>query len=116
VILLKTGDKELVWLRGEVKSPPFSAKSRREAGFLLRLVQQGVLLSMPQSRPMPQIGPRCHELRIRDPEKSVTWRIIYRIDPDAVIIGDIFAKKTPQTPDSVIDACHRRFNLYDAAN
>ena len=30
------GDKELVWLHGEVKTPPFSAEARRIAGFLLR--------------------------------------------------------------------------------
>ncbi len=70
---------------------------------------------MPDSRPMPGIGPRCHELRIRDPGKSVTWRIIYRTDIDAVVIGDVFAKKSQQTPKNVIDVCKRRFRLYDDA-
>jgi len=83
------------------------------AGFLLRLVQGGTALSMPNSRPMPDIGPRCHELRVRDAAKGVTWRIIYRIDDDAVVIGEVFAKKTQKTPQSVIDACKRRFSLYD---
>jgi hypothetical protein len=32
-------DKPLVWLRGEVKSPPFSKDARLEAGFLLRRLQ-----------------------------------------------------------------------------
>jgi phage-related protein len=31
---------------------------------------------MPHSRPMPDIGERCHELRIVDVD--ATWRIIYR--------------------------------------
>jgi hypothetical protein len=29
-------DKPLVWLHGEVKTPPLSAAARVEAGFLLR--------------------------------------------------------------------------------
>jgi hypothetical protein len=56
----------LVWLRGEVKTPPFSAAARLEAGTLLRRLQGGERLSMPHSRPMPSIGSRCHELRIVD--------------------------------------------------
>jgi phage-related protein len=74
------------------------------------------MLSMPESRPMPSIGPRCHELRVRDPGKRLTWRIVYRIDADAIVIGDVFAKKTRATPPEVIDACRRRFRLYDAAS
>jgi phage-related protein len=109
-------DKELVWLHGQVQTPPFSEEARRTAGFLLRLVQKGVLLSMPDSRPMPGIGPRCHELRIRDSHKSLIWRIIYRLDEDAVIIGDVFAKKTQKTPPQVMDACKRRFRLYDSSH
>jgi hypothetical protein len=33
--------KPVVWLHGEVKTPPFSAKARQEAGMLLRLLQKG---------------------------------------------------------------------------
>jgi len=72
-------EKPLAWLRGEIKTPPFSASARIEAGYLLRRVQQGEKLSLPQSRPMPAIGPRCHELRVRD--RDHTWRIVYRVDP-----------------------------------
>jgi phage-related protein len=60
---------------------------------------------------MPSIGPHCHELRI--PDRDQTWRIIYRIDPDAIIIVDVFSKKTPQTPVSVIESCQRRLKAYD---
>ncbi len=105
-------DKPLVWLAGEVKTPPFSAKARLEAGVLLRRLQRGELLSLPHSRPMPSIGRRCHELRI--PDERVTWRVVYRLDEDAVVIGEVFAKKTAQTPESVIDSCQRRFRRYDA--
>lgn len=104
-------DKALVWLKGEVKTPPFSSKARAEAGYLLRRLQQGESLSMPQSRPMPSIGSRCHELRINDANK--TWRIIYRIDEDAIIIVEVFAKKTNKTPEEVITRSQQRLKRYD---
>jgi len=106
-------DKPLVWLHGNVKSPPFSQEARLEAGFLLRLLQKGERLSMPHSRPMRTIGPRCHELRVVD--RAATWRIIYRVDPDAVVILEVFSKKTPQTPKQVIEVCKERLKDYDDA-
>ena len=109
-------DKPLVWLHGEIKTPPFSAEARRSAGYFLRTVQSGGTLSMPASRPMPSIGPGFHELRIKDAQLRVAWRIIYRVDLDAVLIGDVFAKKTRQTPLSVINACKRRFAAYDSVS
>src|SRR5271170_4453141 len=87
--------KPLVWLRGEIKSPPFSAVARLEAGLLLRQLQDGESLGMPHSRPMPSIGPRCHELRVRDEDQN--WRIIYRIDTDVIAVVAVFAKDTRQT-------------------
>jgi phage-related protein len=105
-------DKPLVWLRGEIKTPPFTAAARIEAGVLLRLLQQGEMLTLPHSRPMPGIGLRCHELRIVDERKS--WRIIYRIDSDAIVILEVFRKTTKQTPQRVIADCKRRLNQYEA--
>jgi len=104
-------DKPLVWLEGEVKTPPFSPEARVEAGTLLRRLQRGENIGLPLSRPMPTIGRRCHELRI--PDENVSWRIVYRIDSDAIIIGEVFTKKTGKTPQKVIDACKRRFRRYD---
>lgn len=104
-------DTPLVWLRGEVKTPPFSAAARLEAGVLLRRLQRGEKLGMPHSRPMPAIGRRCHELRIVDAGK--TWRLIYRLDGDAIVIVDVFQKTTPQTPARVIADCARRLARYD---
>lgn len=108
---MAVADKPLVWLRGEVKTPPFSAAARLEAGTLLRRLQGGEKLSMPHSRPMPAIGPRCHELRVVDAQR--TWRIVYRIDRDAVVLVDVFAKTTQQAPARVIADCKRRLRLYD---
>lgn len=90
-----------------------SRAARRETGFLLRALQEGEVLSMPHSRPMPAIGPRCHELRVND--EWGTWRIIHRTDEDAIVIADVFEKKTRETPDRVIRDCQRRPKLYDAA-
>jgi phage-related protein len=104
-------DKPLVWLHGEIRTPPFSKQARTEAGFFLRLLQKGELLSLPHSRPMPSIGNRCHELRVND--KDQTWRIIYRIDFDAIVILDVFAKKAGKTPGRVINACQQRLQMYD---
>jgi phage-related protein len=104
-------DKPLVWLSGEVKTPAFSALARLEAGVLLRRLQRGESLGIPHSRPMPRLGRRCHEPRI--PDESHTWRVMYRIDADAIVIGEVFSKKTAQTPESVLDMCRRRFRRYD---
>lgn len=104
-------DRPLVWLAGEIKTPPFSTVARIETGLFLRRLQQGELLSLPHSRPMPTIGLRCHELRIND--NQVTWRIIYRIDSDAILILEVFPKKTNRTPQTVVETCRRRLVCYD---
>jgi phage-related protein len=102
--------KPLVWLHGEVKTPPFSQTGRIEAGTLLRRLQSGEKLGLPHSRSMPVVGSRCHELRIQD--QNMTWRIMYRIDSDAVIVAEVFAKKTAETPQQVIDVCQERLRSY----
>ena len=109
---MSSSDKPLVWLHGEVRTPPFSKAARIEAGLLLRSLQRGENLSLPQSRPMPSIGPRCHELRIID--ENVNWRIVYRIDQDAIVILKVFEKKTNRTPPHVIEVCKKRLKDYES--
>jgi len=72
-------DKPLVWLSGEVKSPPLA---------------------------------RCHELRIRDEDS--TWRLVYQVNEDVILILDVFQKKTGRTPQRVIATCQQRLRRYDA--
>jgi len=108
---MSSGDKPLVWLEGEVKSPPFSSAARLEAGYLLRQLQAGATLGLPHSRSMPSIGRRCHELRINDRDK--TWRIVYRTDPDAIVIIEVFEKKSQQTPRHIVETCKARLRRYD---
>ena len=110
---MASGRKPIVWLHGEIKTPPFSKEARIEAGTLLRRLQEGESLGMPHSRPMPSIGKRCHELRVRDENQN--WRIVYRLDTDAIVIADVFAKTTQQTPKQVIETCQRRLAKYDEA-
>ena len=110
---MSSADKPLVWLHGEVKTPPLSQAARIEAGFLLRRLQGGESLGMPHSRSLPAIGARCHELRIND--AGAIWRIIYRIDADAIVIVEVFSKKAATTPKAVINACKRRLREYDNA-
>jgi phage-related protein len=106
-----TTRKDVVFLGGRIKSPPFSDQARIVTGRLLERLQRGEDLSLPHSRPLPSLGARCHELRVND--EDVTWRIIHRIDPEAILVGDVFPKKTPRIPKRILEACRRRFALYD---
>mgnify|MGYP005831449443 CR=1 FL=1 len=103
--------KPLVWLHGEVKTPPFSQAARLETGLLLARLQDGEVLAMPASRPLPTLAPRCHELRIKD--GAISWRIVYRLDPDAVLILEVILKKTRRTPAAVLKTCRSRMRKYD---
>jgi len=108
-------DKPLIWLRGEVKTPPFSAEARIRAGYLLRELQSGKKLALPDSRPMPELGLACQELRVYDSESRKTWRIMYRVYSDAILILDVFAKKTNKTPKEILQVCRQRLTKYESA-
>lgn len=105
-------DKLLVWLKGEIKTPPFSVQARIETGVLLRRLQRGETIPLPHSRPMPRIGKACHELRVQDAGK--TWRIVYHVGTEAIVILEVFSKTTAKTPKPVIDACMVRLQRYKA--
>ena len=62
---------------------------------------------------MSSIGSRCHELRVND--QNSTWRVVYPVDNDAIVILEVFSKKTAKTPKRVIDACKERIKTYDDA-
>jgi phage-related protein len=100
----------MVWLRGEIKTPPFSHEARLEAGFPLRRLQDGELLGLPASRPLPEIGTNCHELRVID--RDATWRIVYHIAVDAIVVLEVFSKKTRTLPARVSTAAKRRLKEY----
>jgi phage-related protein len=103
-------EKKLVWLHGEVQTPPFSSEARQEAGFYLRRLQKGETLGMPASKPLPDIGKKCHELRIRDSRHL--WRIVYYIDAEAVVILEVFDKETRRIPKHIADTCKKRLKRF----
>jgi phage-related protein len=76
------------------------------AGALAQL-DQGILLSMPLSRPMPSIGRGVHELRLKD--RSGNYRVIYVfVGNGTIYLLHAFAKKTQATPKQNIDLAKRR--------
>lgn len=105
-------EPKAVWFLREIQSPPIPPAAKREAGYLIWLLQTGEKLTMPRSRPMPNIGPRCHELRVRIDRE--TWRVVYRIDPDAIVIAEVFQKQTNRTPKHVIAVSQKRLARFDA--
>lgn len=105
--------KGIAWLKVAIKTPPFSQEARIKTGQLLGQLQEGITLSMPHSRPMPDICNNCHELRINDKDKL--WRIFYRIDPDNIVILHILDKKTNKTPQKDINLCKKRLKSYDSS-
>jgi phage-related protein len=102
--------RPLVWLHGAVKTPPFGLAARMEAGLLLRRLQDGEIPAFPHSRPLPGIGPRCRELRVHD--RSLSWRIIVAVEPDAIVVLEVFAKRTRAIPQEVLETCRRRLGRY----
>jgi phage-related protein len=46
-------------------------------------------------------------------DEDASWRIVYRIDTDAIVIAEVFRKSTRETPRHVVDACQRRLRRYD---
>jgi phage-related protein len=62
---------------------------------------------------MADIGRNCHELRIDD--GGLTWRILYHLDSDAVVILEIFQKKSRTTPKAAIEVARKRLRLYQRA-
>ncbi len=59
---------------------------------------------------MPSMGRGCHELRVVD--DNATWRIMYFVDADAVVILEVFSKKTRATPKRVMSICQGRLRDY----
>ena len=89
------------------------ATARREAGFLLGLLQGGDVLGMPQARPLFDVAPRLYELRIRETGKQ--WRIFYRVDADRVLLIHQINKTTPTLTEQDKNLVNRRLATYDAA-
>lgn len=46
------------------------------------------------------------------PDENQTWRIVYHVATDAVVILEVFSKKTAATPDEVLTNCKKRLAAY----
>lgn len=84
--------------------------ARRRAGYLLRMVQDGQSIGMPESRPMPTVGAACHELRLS--ANRTEWRVIYYVEVDVVLVLGVFRKTTRRTPRQLIETFARRLRLF----
>ena len=79
----------------------------------IRLLREGERLGMPLAEPLPDVGTRCGALRVRDSRHN--WRIVFRTDAEAILILDVYPKKTRKIPDEVIRRCKDRLKRYDSA-
>ena len=69
---MAASEKPLVWLRGEVKTPPFSAAARVEAGTLLRRLQRDDVFQKTTQHAPVRISTDCaRRLRLYDRVSSV---------------------------------------------
>ena len=108
---MSPNDKPVVWITDKFSSPPFSSEARIKAGFLLRRLQQGEVLWPPDAMKLSDLCAKCYELRIKDLDKW--YRIIIRIDSDAVLVLGWFEKKSNKIPKKVLVACRKRMVEYD---
>lgn len=90
--------KQIIWDRSALNTiRTFSVEVRQEIGALLRLLQQGERLGMPQSKPMKQLASSAFELRIKDREG--VYRVFYVLfDKHRIFVPHAFTKKTQKTP------------------
>jgi phage-related protein len=80
---------------------------REDLADALAKLEVGLSLSMPLSRPMPSIGSRVHELRLRD--RSGIYRVIYFLALNRNIhLLCAFKKTTKKTEQRFIELAKKR--------
>jgi phage-related protein len=101
------GDKPLVWVGSSLEDVrDFAAEPRREAGYQLGRVQQGLIPS--DWKPMTTVGPGVSEIRIHT---RLEHRVFYVAKYDeAVYVLHAFQKRTRQTPQADIDLARKRLS------
>ncbi len=99
-------EKPLRWLGSSLDDlRAFPENARREAGYQLGRVQQGL---MPDDwKPMTLVGPGVYEVRIHT---GVEHRVFYVAKhEEAVYVVHAFEKRTRQTRQDDIDVARKRF-------
>lgn len=84
----------------------FPEEFREDLADLLARFDAGLSLRMPVSRPMPGVGFRVHELRLK--HRSGAYRVFYALDPGVVTLFHVFRKSSEQTPNRILDLVKRR--------
>jgi len=105
------------WLHGEIKTPPFTATARLEAGFAASpIANAGEKIGLPQVRLMPRHWARAVQSYVFR-TRTVTWRILYRLDTDAIVIVAVVLrrKKLPPPPATIVTTAKARLRQYDRA-
>jgi phage-related protein len=88
----------------------FPDELRMDLADALARLDEGETLAMPLSRPMPILGPRAHELRLRGP--SGTYRVVYMLHAGArVYVVHAFKKTTRATAKRDLDIARRRMRI-----
>jgi phage-related protein len=85
----------------------FPEDVRGDLADALARLEEGHILSMPLSRPMPSIGKGVHEMRFKD--RAGTYRVVYFLAGRGMIhLLHAFTKKTQQTPLQDIELAKKR--------
>ena len=99
--------KQVIWM-GTSKEDlrAFPGEARREVGYQLEHVQEGV--DPDDWKPMSVVGSGVREIRVR--ESSGAFRCIYLATrPEGIYILHCFQKKTQKTSKRNLDLAQRRF-------
>ena len=95
--------KALAIIRGE------DPEIRKQIGEALRDIQKGISLGMPLSRPMPDVAPGVHELRVKG--KTTAIRVFYFVKlSEAILVFHAFQKKIQKTPTRELVIGRQRLN------
>jgi len=99
--------KQVIWMgssREDLKAFPRAA--RREIGYQLEQVQEGV--DPDDWKPMTTVGSGVREIRVR--ESSGAFRCIYLATrPEGIYVLHCFQKKTRKTSQQDLDLAEKRF-------
>lgn len=100
-------EKPVAWLGSSLQElRAFPDDARREAGYQIGRVQQGLAPS--DWKPMTTVGPGVIEIRIHT---ALEHRVFYIAKyEDAVYVLHAFAKRTRKTPQSAIDLTRKRLS------
>jgi len=93
--------------RAREKLKSYSKEIKKKIGDLILELQEGKMLSMPHSKPMPSIAKGAYELRVKNDNNI--YRVFYYIKiKDKILVFHIFNKKAKRTPNKEINSGKER--------